>query len=132
MKQPIDEHTLNLMLTAARGDVAVFFLLVALRRTENGGPGKEMGILDPRCTTLEEQIQWASNTIRNNVGRYEVKTGHQAREKRGLFTEEFIRYFSGVYAPIGAMNDATNLNVYHARNLLYFHQRCQTVVREAA
>lgn len=118
----VNEEMLRLFVAEARGDLAVFVLLWALRQTENGGPGKEMGILVPEANTLEEQIAWAGGTIRKNVVRYEKQFEKSARDSDGMFTDDFLKFFSNRYAPVeGATNDPTGLNRYHYRNLKFFY-----------
>lgn len=104
--------------------------LAALRRAENGGPGREFGVLSVPAPTYMDQVTIAARTIRNTVTRYEEAFGIPATEG-GRYTEDFIRKFSGGwraplpsypgYAPLGAGNDPTGLNANHARNLLAFY-----------
>jgi len=69
----ITNKELDLFFKYAEGSVAVLFLLIAIRCTEQGGQGQEMGILDKRAEALEKQIRWARNTIVNNERRFEKK-----------------------------------------------------------
>jgi hypothetical protein len=41
----------------------------------------------------------------------------------GRYTDEFMRFFSGRYAPVGAANDPGGLNRHHAGNLLRLDAR---------
>ena len=66
MEFKISNIEMQLFLRYAEGSVAGLFLLLAIRCAEQGGPGKEMGVLDARANTLEKQIRWARNTILNN------------------------------------------------------------------
>jgi hypothetical protein len=74
--------------------------LGALRRAENGGPGREFGVLSVSAPTYEDQVRLAAASIRRNVERFEA--------------EEFIRFFSNRYAPVGTANDPNGLNQHHA------------------
>jgi len=82
------EEECRVFLRHARGDVALFLCLAALRKVENGGPGKELGILDPWANTFDRQVQEATTTIRHN----EIRVGSLATpfrtrsEETGLFT----------------------------------------------
>lgn len=96
-------------------------LLAAIRKAENGGPGREFGIVSTSAPTYLDQASIAANTIRNNVARYEAERGYTAAVN-GRYTEEFIGYLSGVYAPIGAANDPTGLNVNWFRNVNNFYR----------
>lgn len=103
--------------TAERAGIDPDFLR-ALRRVENGGPGREFGVLSVPAPTYRDQAAVAAETVRRNVGRYEQTGRHAIDPATGRYTPEFIRFFSGRYAPIGAANDPTGLNRYHQRNLL--------------
>ncbi|MBI4609063.1 MAG: hypothetical protein HY726_08645 [Candidatus Rokubacteria bacterium] len=92
--------------------------LNALRRAENGRPGREFGVLSIPAPTYENQAQVAAETIRRNAERFERNGGQVVDPGSGRYTEEFIRFFSSRYAPVGAENDPTGLNRYHARNLI--------------
>jgi hypothetical protein len=91
--------------------------LTALRQIENGGPGREFGVLSVPAPTLDDQARIAAATVRRNVERFELRGGTAVDAATGRYTEEFVRFFSGRYAPIGAANDPTNLNRHHAGNL---------------
>ena len=105
-------------------------LLAALRLTENGRKGREFGVLhpgamigdDPQVTpaaSFRTQAQWAAGTISKNAQRYQ-----KAYEKPAFrYTEDFVRFFSERYAPVGAGNAPTNLNAHHTRNLLEHYAR---------
>lgn len=92
--------------------------LQALRRAENGGPGREFGVVSVPAPTYEDQARVAAETVRRNVERFEQTGGQAVDPISGRYTEEFIRFFSNRYAPIGATNDPNGLNRYHARNLI--------------
>lgn len=96
-------------------------LLAAIRKAENGGPGREFGVVSTPAPTYHEQATIAANTIRNNVARYETERGYSA-VVNGRYTDEFIRYLSGIYAPIGVANDPTGLNVNWTRNVSNFYR----------
>lgn len=125
---------IDLFLKYAEGNIAIFFLLIAIRCTEQGGPGKEMGILHKQCKTLEAQVRWAKNTILSKERMYSEANGKLARsEITGLFTDDFLVFFSVKYAPVkGATNDPTGLNKNHLTNLRFFHSRCRSVLGEVA
>jgi len=104
--------------TAHRAGIDADFLR-AIRRVENGRAGREFGVLSVSAPTYRDQASVAAETVRRNVGRYEQRTGRHAIDpSTGRYTAGFIQFFSGRYAPVGAANDPTGLNRYHARNLL--------------
>lgn len=129
----ISNEELDLFLMYAEGNIAVLFLLIAIRMTEQGGPGREMGVLDKKANTLEKQVHWARNTILSKEKTYAGKEGGRARHPTtGLFTDDFLVFFSGKYAPLGADNDPTGLNKNHLKNLRFFHSRCRVMLGEVA
>jgi len=123
---------MDLFFKYSEGNLAILFMLIAIRCTEQGGPGKEMGILDKRCKTLEAQVRWARNTVINNMSRFGNK--HLGEDpidyKNHLFSDKYLEYFSGVYAPVGAKNDPTGLNKNHLKNLRYFYSKCRIMLGE--
>lgn len=107
-------------------------LLIALRETENGRPGLEFGVEDPAADTFDKQADQAARTIRHTIGRFARNvTGDWWDDTRGRYVYDFLHYFSrgGLgypgYAPVGAANDPTNLNVNHFGNLMqYYGELC--------
>lgn len=95
--------------------------LAALRMTEDGRPGREFGVLSVPAPTYLDQVTIAARTIANNIPRYQSITGDAAVGEDGRYTDGFIRYFSNVYAPVGADNDPNGLNQYHYSNLSAFY-----------
>ena len=43
----------------------------------------------------------------------------------GRYSEEFLRFLSGRYAPVGAVNDPDGLSRYHARNLIALYRQAR-------
>lgn len=119
--RPIDDERVQIRSAAARAAVDPRFL-EALRRAENGGPGREFGVLSVPAPTYEDQARVAAETIRKNAERFE-RAGGTAIDAAGRYTEEFIRFFSSRYAPIGAANDPTRLNRHHAQHLIRLYER---------
>jgi hypothetical protein len=93
-------------------------ILIALRKTENGEIGKEMGILGYNTKSFLDQARLSARTIQNNMKRFEKNfPGEKAVDKDLKFTPEFIVFFSNIYAPVGVGNDKNNLNKNHKNNL---------------
>src|SRR5882672_3634835 len=80
-------------------------LLAAIRKAENGGPGREFGILSVAAPTYQQQAQIAANTIRNTMTRYQDATGASPTQSSGRLSPAFIAYLGAKYAPVGAGND---------------------------
>jgi len=84
-------------------------LLYVVRKVENGGVGKEFGVLTPQAMRYKDnpylsyitQAQWAAGTIKK---RY-----------KGDLNE-----FANRWAPVGASNDPNNLNSNWIKNANYY------------
>lgn len=98
-------------------------LLAALRRAENGRAGREFGVLSVPAPGLDQQARVAANTIRNMAVRFERQGGTVLDPATGRYSESFLRFFSARYAPRGAANDPTDLNRFHAANLIALYRR---------
>ena len=105
-----DEYQV-IMEAAKRNDLAEedYSILFAIRKAENGGKGREFGIIHPRCDeqmkknpekTLDIQAGWAASTIRKNRERWK----NEGRPG------DFITYLGNKYAPRGVSNDPNDLN----------------------
>lgn len=126
---------IDVVLTAAAAWGVDPRLLGALRKTENGGPGREFGVLNSDATTIDQQAALAAETIRHTMGRY-CLTGPAEHPPlvdlaTGRLTEAFLSYFSRGgpgypgYAPLGAANDPGGLNQHHLPNLLAWYGRSE-------
>lgn len=75
-------------------------LLYAIRRQENGGPGKEFGVLHPQAMrfkdnpamSMKTQAAWAAGTIKKH------------------FDGKNLKNFASRWAPQGASNDPHGMN----------------------
>jgi len=96
-----------------RGDL--FFVLLAIRKAENGRKGLEFGIMHPRAknTCLDTQAGWAAATVVKNYKRW-LKS-----DKR----YDFITFLGRRYCPVGAANDPTGLNKNWIKNVKYWYRK---------
>jgi len=104
--------------------------LISVAAIENGpvvpsgeGMTRGLGVLPKeKYPTFEQQVIGSALTIANTVVRYEQNLGRSAYEG-SHYSPEFILYFSQGgpgypgYARVGVLNDPTNLNANHVRNL---------------
>jgi len=93
-----------------------WYLLIAIRKAENGRSGLEWGIMDKRANTLNKQAGWASATIMNHHKRTGIKEVNKA----------FIRSLSKRYCPsegISLTNDERRLNIYWYNNVNYWYDK---------
>lgn len=96
-----------------------FFILLAIRKAENGSPGREFGILHPRCLaeirrrpncSLSIQAGWAAATIVKNRLRW------MAAKSPG----EFIGWLADRYCP---PSEDLEGNRNWKRNVKYFYEK---------
>lgn len=83
-------------------------IVAAIRYAENGGPGKEYGIIHPRVKpTYRSQAGWCAATVQKNWDRWK-ETDQE---------DDFITFLGNKYAPIGADNDPDGLNKHWIPNV---------------
>lgn len=92
-----------------------FAILLAIRKAENGKPGREFGVLHPRAvdTDLDTQAGWCAATIMRNRERWE-EAGKP---------EDFITFLGRRYCPVGAENDPQGLNRHWIKNVMHWTER---------
>jgi hypothetical protein len=113
---PEDEQAKIFEVAAEVGVPACF--LAAIRIAENGGPGREFGVLSERADTYESQAKIAALSIRNNTFRYVIKFKEWPVDANtGGLSESFTKFMGARWAPVGATNDPTNLNRHWAGNV---------------
>ena len=89
-------------------------IVAAIRHAENGGKGKEYGILHPKVKpTYRSQAGWCAATVQKNYDRW-TKAG-----KKG----DFITFLGNRYCPVGAKNDPNGLNKHWIKNVTKFQKR---------
>jgi len=66
-----------------------WYILLAIRKQENGGPGLEFGIMNPDANDLDSQAGWAAATIVKN----------RARWRKAGKPSCFINYLADRYVP---------------------------------
>ncbi|MCE5184999.1 MAG: hypothetical protein LLF76_02615 [Planctomycetaceae bacterium] len=84
-----------------------FIILLAIRKAENGGPGKEFGVMNPKAHNLDTQAGWAAATIVKNRKRWKCTNRK----------DSFIEFLGKRYAPVGANNDPKGLNRHWVKNV---------------
>ena len=86
-------------------------IVAAIRYSENGGAGKEYGILHKRCPkTYRSQAGWCAATVQKNYDRW-VKAGSKG---------DFITFLGKRYCPVGAENDPNGLNKHWIKNVTHY------------
>jgi len=90
-------------------------IVASIRHAENGGKGREYGILHPRVKpTYRSQAGWCASTVQKHYDRW-VKGGRIG---------SFISSLGARYCPIGADNDPTGLNTHWIKNVKYYLTIC--------
>jgi len=90
-------------------------IVASIRYAENGGKGREYGILHPRVKpTYRSQAGWCAATVQKHYDRW-VKGGRVG---------SFIASLGARYCPIGADNDPTGLNKHWIKNVRFYLTRC--------
>ncbi len=88
-----------------RGDL--FVILLAIRKAENGGPGKEFGVIHEKAwgTNLDTQAGWAAATVVKNHKRW-IDAGKP---------DDFITFLGNRYCPphLDPENENWQPNVRH-------------------
>ena len=91
-------------------------VVAAIRYAENGGAGKEYGILSKRVgPTYRSQAGWCAATVQKNWDRYLTAGGDSSD------INAYIKYLGARYCPVGADNDPGGLNVHWVTNVTKFH-----------
>jgi hypothetical protein len=88
------------------------FLIAAIRHSENGGPGKEFGILSKDAPDYDKQLQVCCATIRNKFIESAIIFINKSYSYgiRACYTQYFIERLQRTYCPVGVNNDLTGLN----------------------
>lgn len=84
--------------------------LEAIRQTENGGPGREFGVLSVSAPGYQSQLMVACHTVAHRLTEFDGNPLAWVFS-RIRYRREFVRWFSGIWAPVGAGNDPENLNL---------------------
>jgi hypothetical protein len=88
-----------------------WFLLLAIRRAENGKPGREFGILSKTARTLDAQAANCACTIRNQ----------HRRSGLAKVDDKYIQSLAGRYCPVGCDND-NGTNRFWIKNVTYYYK----------
>lgn len=94
-------------------DLEQLVILAAIRKAENGGHGKEFGIMNKKANNFDKQAGWCAATIKKNYQRW-IDAGRKG---------EYIDFLGSRYCPIGAENDPTGLNHNWIPNVKYWVNR---------
>ncbi len=101
--------------------------MASIRKAENGGPGREFGVLGMEARTFQVQLEISVKTIRRYLSEFMGNPFRLYQTSAGFrrlgYSPEFITYAARRYAPIGAENDPTGLNHHWERNVSDYYRR---------
>lgn len=106
---------------AARKNVDPAFLM-AIRETENGGPGIEFGVEPPGAYDYAGQLAMAVATVAHRLESFPGNPLGRNVNQQIVYNSRFIAYFASIWAPVGASNDPTGLNANWLGNCTKFYQ----------
>jgi hypothetical protein len=101
--------------------------IAAIRKAENGGPGREFGVLSVSAPTYMAQLEVCCQTVRHRLVEYDRDNQTLAvrdtpdGKQTVIYGQEFISWFAGIWAPNGAGNDPGQLNRNWSRNVSYWY-----------
>ena len=117
---PVKEQDVIFHVSAQIGVPAL--MLAAIRLAENGGPGREFGVLSEAADTYTAQARSCALSIRNNQYRYVLKTAQWPIDSAtGQLSRGFVEFMALRWAPPGVGNDPTNLNANWPGNVWRFY-----------
>ena len=94
-------------------------IVSAIRYAENGGKGREYGILHPRVKpTYRSQAGWCAATVQKHWDRV-AKAGGSPHDD----IDGFITSLGKRYCPVGAPNDPDGLNQHWIKNVKNLRKR---------
>lgn len=96
-------------------------LIMAIRRAEHGGPGREFGVVSEPAPSYALQLAVCCESVRNALTGYPgnplCRSVRTTLISRVIYTTAFLSYFTDRYCPINADNDPTNLNRNYSHNV---------------
>src|SRR5260370_29429640 len=115
-----DEQAL-IKIAAARYGVDWHFV-AAIRKAEEGGPGREFGVLSVKAPSYAAQLEVCCQTVRHRLVEYDGDNPalelHQVPDGKQAvaYPRDFIAWFRAIWAPHGVANHPTRLNPNSSSN----------------
>lgn len=109
----VDEYSKIVPIAAAHGVDPLFILTI--REVENGGPGREFGVLSVSAPSWADQCRVACVSVAHRLWQFLQHTNADEQAfgyviGRLSYTPDFIRFFASIWAPRDVKNDPNNLN----------------------
>lgn len=93
-------------------------LLMALRVAENGGDGRQFGVLSVSAPTYAEQLHIAARTVAHRLWTYPGNPLTATPYNEVVVSVNWAHYFASIWAPQGVANDPHGLNVNWTKDFL--------------
>lgn len=102
------------------------YFIWAIRRVENGDPGKEYGVLSVSAPTYADQLRVCCSSVRHRLVEFSQDKNPALTNytcPNGdvvlIYSQQFVQYLGKIYAPIGAGNDPENKNLNWVRDVAW-------------
>lgn len=92
-----------------------------IRHVENGGAGREFGVLSTSAPTYPDQLHVAVITVAHRLELFPKNPLIRDHNGRIKYSPNWIAYFANIWAPGGVDNDPDNLNKNWYKNALEFY-----------
>lgn len=92
----------------------------AIRQQENGGPGREFGVLSVPAPDFGTQLSICVTTVAHLSYRFDATNPPVLEYEPGIgtfYTSQFVTYFGRIWAPMKAANDPDGLNASWIKNV---------------
>ena len=114
-EEPTDDKMSTIREAAIRNGIEPgtenWYILLAIRKAENGSAGREFGIMNPKADNLDKQAGWCAASIIKGRQRW-IDAGKP---------EDFITHFGRRYCP----PDAHHLNKNWVTNVNYWKDKLE-------
>jgi hypothetical protein len=112
--------------------------VAAIRKAEDGGPGREFGVLSVKAPTYTAQLEVCCQSVRRRLVEYDrdhqTLELHEAPDGKQVvvYGGDFIEHFAAIWAPGGAVKDphgyhrswCRKVSRWYVRLLALDHQVC--------
>jgi hypothetical protein len=100
------------------------FFIAAIRKAENGAPGREFGVLSVHAPTYADQLRECCATVRRRMSEKPPRMGLRILRNgvvRLILPNDWIDWFGSRWAPLGAENDPLALNRNWSDNVVLLY-----------
>lgn len=98
-----------------------WLFVCAIRKQENGSAGREFGVISEAADNYDDQLRICVASVAHRVAAYQLNPLVRTPEGRLRYSVSWIAHFAGIWAPVGAKNDPTELNENWFPNVCSFY-----------